>query len=148
MSSIADFLNSDVFAVAGASRDKSKYGYQVFRALLDSGRKVYPINPNAQEIEGYLAFSSIAALPEMPQSLSVVTPPSITETIIGQAIEAGIQGSQCHRVPTIARCLVPLCPLCLAGLVVVVGGVPVEEEEEVVVVVVEIEGKKEERKEE
>lgn len=91
MSSIADFLNSDVFAVAGASRDTSKYGYQVFRALLDSGRKVYPINPNAQEIEGHLAFSSIDALPEMPQSLSVVTPPPITEKIIGQAIEAGIQ---------------------------------------------------------
>jgi predicted CoA-binding protein len=91
MNKLEEFLNAKTFAVAGASRDREKYGNKVFRALLASGRIVYPLNPTATEIEGYPAFASIADLPVVPESLSIVTPPSVTRRVIQQAIVSGVK---------------------------------------------------------
>jgi predicted CoA-binding protein len=91
MNPIQQFLNGSTFAVAGASRDRTKYGNKVFRAIIASGRTVYPLNPHASEIEGQTAFASIADLPVTPESLSIVTPPSITRQVIQQAVVAGVK---------------------------------------------------------
>ncbi len=91
MNKLEEFLNAKTFAVAGASRDREKYGNKVFRALHASGRSVYPLNPTATEIEGCPAFASIADLPVVPESLSIVTPPSVTRRVIQQAIVRGVK---------------------------------------------------------
>jgi predicted CoA-binding protein len=91
MNKLEEFLNAKTFAVAGASRDREKYGNKVFRALQASGRSVYPLNPTATEIEGCPAFASIADLPVVPESLSIVTPPSVTRQVIQQAIVSGVK---------------------------------------------------------
>jgi uncharacterized protein len=91
MTPIATFLAAPLFAVAGASRDRSKYGNRVFQALIASGRSVYPLNPSATEVEGYRAYPAIDKLPGVPESLSIVTPPQITRDIIRQAIAAGVK---------------------------------------------------------
>lgn len=90
-SSTAKFLAAQTFAVAGASTDRSKYGNQVYQALIASGRTVYPLNPLASEVEGHAAYASIAELPEVPESLSIVTRPHVTREIIQQAIAAGVK---------------------------------------------------------
>lgn len=89
MNNIEDFLAASSFAVAGASQDRAKYGNKVFRALVASGRTVYPLNPTAPEVEGHPAFASIADLPVVPESLSIVTPPSVTRQVIQKAIAVG-----------------------------------------------------------
>ena len=61
-SSTTVFLAAQSFAVAGASRDRSKYGNRVFQALLASGRTVYPLNPSAPEVEGHADYASIVDL--------------------------------------------------------------------------------------
>ena len=91
MNNIEVFLNASTFAVAGASQDRSKYGNKVFRAIIASGRTVYPLNPTAAEVEGDPAFASIANLPVVPESLSIVTPPHVTRQVIQQAIAAGVK---------------------------------------------------------
>lgn len=91
MNDIELFLKARAFAVAGASQNRSKYGNIVFRALIASGRIVYPLNPNAVEVEGYPAFASFADLPIVPESLSIVTPPHVTRQVIQQAIAAGVK---------------------------------------------------------
>jgi uncharacterized protein len=63
----------------------------VFRALLRSGRQTYPINPVAQEIEGHPTYPTIAELPVVPESLSVITPPHVTRQIVADAIVAGVK---------------------------------------------------------
>lgn len=85
------FLAARCFAVAGASRDRSRYGNKVFQALIASGRTVYPLNPSAAEVEGHPAYAAISLLPEVPESLSIVTPPHITREVIRQAIAAGVR---------------------------------------------------------
>ncbi len=96
MNIIEEYLNASTFAVAGASRDRSKYGNKVFRALVASGRTVNPLNPTAPEVEGQTAYASIAELPVVPESLSIVTPPHVTpphvtRQLIQQAIAAGVK---------------------------------------------------------
>jgi hypothetical protein len=64
------FLNSTTFAVAGASTQREKYGNIIYRALRDSGRNVYPINPRAEEVEGQVAYPDLLSLPVVPQAVS------------------------------------------------------------------------------
>ncbi|EMB16546.1 CoA-binding protein [Rhodopirellula europaea] len=91
MDSIQQFLSAETFAVAGASARTHKYGYKVFKALLDAGRETYPLNPITEEIEGHRAYPKIADLPIVPEALSIITPPEVTQQVITDAIEAGVK---------------------------------------------------------
>ena len=72
-----------------------KYGNIVFRALLkhtaDDDREVYPIHPALETVEGHQAFADIAALPVVPEALSIITPAAVTEKLVSQAIAVGIK---------------------------------------------------------
>jgi predicted CoA-binding protein len=82
--------NSRVFAVIGATRNKAKYGYEIFRILTDYGYKAYAVNPNYDSIEGFPCFPSLAELPEKPDVVVAVVPPDVTETIIDEAHRLGV----------------------------------------------------------
>lgn len=88
---IEKFLASPVFAVAGASVDRHKYGNKVLRCYLQHGKKVIPINPREAQIEGLMAVTSVLNLPEEVKSLSIITPPSVTEIVVGEAVQKGIE---------------------------------------------------------
>jgi predicted CoA-binding protein len=85
------FLAGPSFAVVGASADRSKYGNKVLRSYLQAGRRVYPVNPKLNEIEGERSYPDLASLPERVHGVSIVTPPAVTETIVEQAAAAGIR---------------------------------------------------------
>jgi uncharacterized protein len=85
------FLEGTPHAVAGASRDRRKYGNKVLRAYLQRNRAVHPINPNAEMVEGLVALSDLASLSETVHGVSIVTPPRVTEQIVMQAAGLGIR---------------------------------------------------------
>lgn len=91
MDPIQRFLSASTFAVAGVSIQRHKYGNQVFRALLASGRDVYALNPSRQRVEGHQHFRTLADLPSIPEALSIITPPEITRKIVDDAIGVGIR---------------------------------------------------------
>lgn len=70
-------------AVLGASRDRSKYGNKSVRAHLRAGWQVFPINPQADEIEGLPAYRSLRDVPVRPDRVSVYVPPEIGITLLG-----------------------------------------------------------------
>jgi len=88
---IARFLESPVFGVAGASRRRHKYGNKVLRSYLQAGRKAIPVNPRETEIEGVPCVASALDLPADARSLSVITPPAVTERVVAEAIRKGIE---------------------------------------------------------
>jgi predicted CoA-binding protein len=88
---IKQFLAAPAFAVVGASNDPDKYGHKCFKCLLQDGRKAYPINPRAKEVLTHPAFSDLAGLPEKVESISVITPPAVTEIVVDDAIAAGVK---------------------------------------------------------
>ena len=65
-------------AVIGASADPKKRGYQVLRALRESGfgGDVYPVNPKGGAIDGTTVFPSVDAIPGVPDLALVCTPAS------------------------------------------------------------------------
>jgi predicted CoA-binding protein len=88
---IEAFLASSSFAVVGASTDRSKYGNKVLRCYQQHGRKAFPVNPKAPEVEGLRAYPSLAALPEPVPAISVITPPAATEQVVREAHTAGVK---------------------------------------------------------
>ena len=88
---IDEFLGGSPHAVVGASRDRSKYGNKVLRVYQQTHRPVFPVNPNADEVEGVPAYPDLASLPEAVHGISVVTPPETTEEIVEQAGKLGIR---------------------------------------------------------
>ena len=87
---IESFLAGKRFAVVGASRDRAKYGNKVLRAYLQNNLEVVPINPNSREVEGRRSFPDLKSLPDSVDGVSIVTPPDVTEQIVEQAVELGI----------------------------------------------------------
>ncbi len=85
------FLSSAAFGVAGASANRSKFGNKVLRCYLQHGKTAVPVNPNETEIEGVPCVKGIADLPPGVKSLSMITPPAVTEQLVPLAIEQGIE---------------------------------------------------------
>jgi predicted CoA-binding protein len=64
-------------AVLGASRDRRKYGNKAVRAYVESGFTVFPVNPKEATIEGLPAYSSLDAIAEPIDFVSLYVPPAI-----------------------------------------------------------------------
>lgn len=88
---IRTFLAEGPYAVVGASTDRDKYGNKVLRCYQQHGREVYPINPTADEVEGLKAYPDLARLPLPVPSISVITPPAVTEKVVEAAAQAGVK---------------------------------------------------------
>ncbi len=88
---IDTFLGAAAFGVVGASSKPYKYGNKVLRCYQQNQRHVVPVNPVEKEIEGLACVSSVADLPEEVVSISIITPPQVTEKVVVQAIARGIK---------------------------------------------------------
>jgi len=88
---IKKFLSQPVWAVAGVSRDKKKFGSYLYTALKKRGRKVIPVNPNLQDFDGETCYSSIDKLPPEVKGLVICTPPAISKGLISDAVNHGIR---------------------------------------------------------
>ncbi|MEZ6126658.1 MAG: CoA-binding protein [Planctomycetaceae bacterium] len=88
---IADFLEAGPFAVVGASPDRSKYGNKVLRCCLQHEMHAVPVNPNAAEVEGISACRSLSEMQPVARSVSIITPPPVTERVVAEALELGIR---------------------------------------------------------
>ena len=88
---IDEFLKAEAFGVVGASSDRSKFGNRVLRCYQGHGLKAVPVNPKEKEIEGTPCVASVADLPDDVTSISVITPPSVTEHVVEQAAGKGIR---------------------------------------------------------
>lgn len=62
--SLKRLLDPKKIAVIGASKSKNKVGGIIFRRLLGSRRRLFPVNPKEIVIEGHKVISDIRSLPE------------------------------------------------------------------------------------
>ncbi|ODA38806.1 CoA-binding protein [Desulfosporosinus sp. BG] len=87
---ITELLSHKNWAVVGVSSNSEKYGYRVYIKLKKAGYSVYAINPKLESIDGDRCYPSLAALPTKPDAVSIIVPPKITEQVIKDCIELGI----------------------------------------------------------
>jgi predicted CoA-binding protein len=95
--SVAAFLRGRRIAVAGVSRQPNQAANAVFRKLRDSGYEVFPINPNALEVEGARCYSSVAAVPERIDGVVIATAPDISVQIVQQCRDRDVRRVWFHR---------------------------------------------------
>ena len=88
---IEQFLSSSAFGVIGASANRAKFGNMVLRCYQQNSRIVYPVHPLLDKVEGLSCLKSISELPSEVKSISVITPPQITEQVVEQANAHGIK---------------------------------------------------------
>ncbi len=85
------FFQSKAFGVVGASTDRHKYGNKVLRVYQQKSLRAIPVNPKEPEIEGTPCVQSVMDLPDDVESISVITPPKVTEQVVELAVRKGIK---------------------------------------------------------
>lgn len=88
---IEQFLASAAFGVVGASSNRDKYGNKVLRCYQQNNRPVIPVHPKEKQVEGIDCVSSVADLPNTVGSISIITPPAVTEKVVEAAAAKGIK---------------------------------------------------------
>lgn len=79
------------YAIVGASNNEKKYGYKVFKDLLDTWYKVIPINPSEKEILGKKVYPALSQVKKKIDVVIFVTPPAVTEKVLEEVKELKIK---------------------------------------------------------
>ncbi|MEB3101384.1 acetate--CoA ligase family protein [Ferviditalea candida] len=93
--SLAALLKPESIAIAGASADRGKIGslpLQFLKKHSFSGR-VYPINPNAEEIEGWKCYSSVSDVPDPIDLLVIAVSASRIPDILNDCREGQVKSA-------------------------------------------------------
>lgn len=94
---VDDFLAQRRIAVAGVSRSGSEAANLIYRKLRDAGYEVFAVNPKATTVEGDPCYPDLAALPERPDGVVIVTPPDAAEGLVQTCADLGIPRVWMHR---------------------------------------------------
>ncbi|NLZ73387.1 MAG: CoA-binding protein [Bacteroidales bacterium] len=86
-----ELMKKKVWAVVGATTDRSKYGYKIYKELKEAGYTVYPISPNYDAIDGDQAYKTLSDLPQKPEVVDFVVNPRIGLGIVEECAKLGIQ---------------------------------------------------------
>ncbi len=79
---VAKALTKKKWAVIGATDKKEKFGYKIFKRLLDKGYEVYPIHPKLEEIDGVACYKSIFDIKEKINVVNVVVNKKLSLNIV------------------------------------------------------------------
>ncbi len=93
MIDLRDILKTKkVVAIVGASNNPSKYGYKIFKDLLNKGFNVFPVNPHEKTIQGKRCYHTLSELNSAHTIFLVdfVVPPKITLEVLNQVKSLGI----------------------------------------------------------
>lgn len=88
---IRETLRMKTWAVVGAHHDPARYGYRIFRVLMDRGYRVYPIHPQLKEIDGVEVYKSLQDLPETPDVVDMVVNPNKGIKVMEDIRDKGIR---------------------------------------------------------
>jgi len=83
-------------AVIGASVNTRKFGGRYLRTLLDFGYKgkVYPVNPQENEVFGLQTYASVTDIPEPVEFASVAVPARAVPGVVEECLLKGVKALQ------------------------------------------------------
>jgi predicted CoA-binding protein len=96
----SEFLAQQRIAVTGVSRSPKDHGANVvYKRLRERGYEVYPVNPNAERVEGDLAFADLKSVPCGVDGVVIATSPAHAQETMREAVDLGIRRVWMHRGP-------------------------------------------------
>ena len=95
-----EFLSHRRVAVTGVSRSPKDHGANVvYKRLRDRGYTVFAINPNAEQVEGDVAYRDLGSVPDGVEGVVIGTSPAHAEETMRECVELGIDQVWMHRGP-------------------------------------------------
>jgi predicted CoA-binding protein len=91
LEAIASALSFKNWAVVGATPNKQKYGYMVYKKLKEKGYNVFAINPLYDEIEDDKVYKTLFDLNQRIDCVSMVVSPKRGKLYIEQATKIGVK---------------------------------------------------------
>jgi predicted CoA-binding protein len=88
---IENFVQGKRLAVVGLSRSGKKFGNMAFKELKERGYTLYPVHPQAQEIDGERCYPDLASLKGQVDGVLVSVPAQKAKTVLQDAADAGIK---------------------------------------------------------
>jgi uncharacterized protein len=96
----AEFLSHKRVAVTGVSRNPKNHGSNtVYKRLRERGYDVFAINPNADVVEGDVAYQDLQSIPGGVDAVVIGTRPDLAEQTMRECAELGIKHVWMHRGP-------------------------------------------------
>jgi predicted CoA-binding protein len=95
--SIAEFLRGKRIAIAGVSRYAGHAANTVYHKLRGSRYDVFPVNPNASEVEGVRCYPDVLAIPDPVDGVVVATHPDVSVEVVRQCGDRGVRHVWFHR---------------------------------------------------
>ena len=93
---VEDFLAQKKIAVVGVS-DRRETGCNLaYRRFKEAGYEVAAVNPRLAEFEGDPCYPDLRSIPEKPEAVFILTKPGITEQLVDQCVELGIERVWMH----------------------------------------------------
>jgi len=93
---VQDFLAQEKIAVVGVS-DKRETGCNLaYRKFKGAGYAVSAVNPRMTEFEGQPCYPDLKSIPDRPQAVFIFTNPGVSEQIVQQCVDLGIQRVWMH----------------------------------------------------
>jgi len=94
-----EFLAQKRIAVAGVSRTPGgSHGANiVYTSLKKAGYEVFPVNPNADEVEGDRCYHNIGSIPGGVDAVVVGTAAAQSADVVRECAEQGISRAWLHR---------------------------------------------------
>ena len=96
----SEFLAKKRVAVTGVSRQPKGHGSNVvYQRLRARGYEVFPVNPNAEEVEGDRCYHDLRSIPGGVEAVVIATRPEVAEETMRECAELDIKHVWMHRGP-------------------------------------------------
>lgn len=93
---VQDFLAQKKIAIVGVS-DKRESGCNLaYRKFKETGYVVSAVNPHLTSFQGDPCYPDLKSIPDKPEAVFILTNPEVTEQIVQQCVDLGIQRVWMH----------------------------------------------------
>lgn len=91
--SIRKLFEPNSVAVVGASRNPEKLGHKILKNLVEAGfeGKIYPVNPEADEILGLKCYSSLEEAPKKTQLAVIAVPAEVVPEVLKECSDNNVK---------------------------------------------------------
>jgi len=93
-----EFLAQKRVAVTGVSRSPQGHGGNiVYQRLRQRGYTVFPVNPNAEQVEGAPCYHDVKSIPGGVGAVVIATRPDAAEATLRECADLGVKHVWMHR---------------------------------------------------
>ena len=88
---IDNFVSSKRIAVVGMSRSGKKFGNMAARELKMKGYEIFPVHPEAVEIDGFACSPNLQSLSGKVDAVWISIPPKNVSSVLEEAAQIGLK---------------------------------------------------------